>query len=541
MSGRKIYDFALHHVEEKWGVKIYSALAYGSRIGGYASEHSDYDLIVIGEEFKEGIRYIYEKLDKNYISILLVDKELFEEDVYEARHGEFVSGRLYTVYLPLINGEYIRKMEIELKKRTILEELCILFYSFKELTYEFLIPTKYFLYSRLRRRIQMYPPVKYSYYNMFFGEKGSENLEFSLNGFRIALRDLEGEGMVKYVDDDRVKVLREPWRCRAIVPLLFRFFKRGVKSYLTHTRSAKVKPSVVLEETMSKIRRSIESITIPTELSNPETLLAFEDVFFNNEYRDVENTIKYMFGPEARIEEIMRKGLFSELYIVHIDVNGEKHILTHKKFSIFYNVKWFMIQLWLLDIKKFILFSRKRLVNEFIMMNHFHKTMKINVPKPILLSWPDSSLYMEYIGGKRLIDMDILRERNEILRIYRELGSTLAILHSNKTVLGDVKPNNIVVGDEGWYIVDLEQAGEKNDYSWDIAELIFYSFIWSSPLKKIDLKDICNSFIQGYMENGDSKWLKKAVTIKYIRPFIPLVPLNTLIKIRRCIKNLLQS
>ena len=541
MSGREIYDYALHYVKDKWNIKIYSALAYGSRIGGYASEHSDYDVLIIAEKYKEGIRYIYEKFDNKNVSILLVDKDFFEDDVLKAEHGEFVAGRLYTVYTPLINGDYIKEMEIKLKKRTVLEEICFLFYSFRDLTYEFTIPIKYFLFSRLRRRIQAYPPVKYSYFKMFYAEKGIDNLEFALKALYTALKDLEKDGVVKFIDTDKVKILVNPDTCKAKAPILLHFFKRGVKSYLTHTKSAKVKPSIVLEETISKLRRSIESLRIPTELANPESLLSFEEAFFNNGYADVDNIIKSIFGPRAIVEKIIRKNFFSELYLIHVNVMGKKYIIIRKKFSLLYHIKWLLIQLWLLDIKHFILISRNRLINEFIMMNFLRGMKDINIPKPLLLSWPDSSLYMEYIDGRRLIDMKLPKEKNKTLEIYYELGLILGYLHSRNIILGDIKPNNILVKDSKLYIVDLEQAGEGVEYAWDIAELIFYSFLWNSPLRKAGLEKICNSFLQGYLVYGNSKWLEEAIKLKYIRPFLPLSPLNNLLRIRNYIKRYLKS
>ncbi len=541
MKEKKVYSTALQYVTEKWNIKIYSALAYGSRVGGYASEHSDYDILVIAEAFKEGIRYIYEKLDENYISILLVDKTFFEDDILNAEHGEFVAGRLYTVYMPLINKDYIKEMEIKLKKRTILEEICFLFYSFKNLVYEFIIPIKYFLFSRLKRRMQAYPPVKYSYFKMFYTENGVENLKFALNGFFIALKELENEGIIKFVDDDRVRILVNPEICRAKTSILFRFFKRGVKSYLTHTKSAKVKPSVVLEETISKLRRSIESLRIPAELVNPQTLLSFEDVFFNNRYTSVDNIIKSIFGSKAVIEKIVRKGLFSELYFIYINVMNRKYIIIRKKFSLLYNIKWLLIQLWLLDVKRFILSSRSRLINEFIMMNFFRRMKDINVPKLLLLSWPDSSLYMEYIDGKSIVNLNVSHKKEEIMKIYRILGMSLSFLHSKGIVIGDTKPNNILVKDSRLYFVDLEQAGESNNYPWDIAELLFYSLIWRSSLRKTDVKKLCKFFLEGYLVYGESKWLKEAVKLKFIRPFLPLTPINKLFKIRSCIMQYLKS
>ncbi len=537
VKNREVYDYAIKLAEERFGLSIYAALAYGSRIAGYASKHSDYDVIIVAEDFKEDIKYIYEKIGENYVSILTVDREFFEEDVYEAKHGEFVAGRLYTVYQPLINSDYIHEMDIQLKKRTIIEEICGLFDSFGKITYDLVIPVKYFLLSRLRRRMQAYPPVKYSYYKMFYGDNGSRNMEFSLKGFYNALGILVEEGLVEFLSGDSVRVLKEPDICQAGLPGFLRFLKRGVKSYLTHGKSAKVKPAVVLEETISKIRRSIEGMRIPKELSHPETLLGLREGFLNVEYTPLNEVVKSIFGAKADLEKVVRKGIFSELYILHVNIDGDKYAIIKKTFSPLYTLKWIFIQLWLLDLKRFIITGKKRFMNEYIMMRRLYSELGVKCPRPLLLSWPDNTLYMEYISGRRLVDLDPSSERDTIIQIYREWGELVGWIHSKGLYIGDVKPNNVIVRNGEWYIVDLEQAGVGDDYAWDIVEALYYTYLWGSRLSSIDVEELCRSFLEGYLKYGSIDTVDKAGSWRYARPFLPLVPLYRILRIRRMFKK----
>jgi len=537
VRNREVYDYAIKLAEERLGLSIYAALAYGSRIAGYASKHSDYDVIIIAENFGEEIKYIYEKIGGNYVSILTVDKAFFEEDIYEAEHGEFVAGRLYTVYHPLINGDYIRKMEIHLKKRTVVEEICGLFDAFDKITYDLVIPVKFFLLSRLRRRMQAYPPVKYSYYKMFYGSNGVRNMEFSLKGFYEALRILAEEGLVEFVSTDSIRVLKEPEICRTGLPGFLRFFKRGVKSYLTHGKSAKVKPAVVLEETISKIRRSIEGMRIPKELSHPETLLGLREGFLSVEYTPLNEVVKSIFGTKASVDKIIRKGVFSELYIIYVSVGGDKYVIIRKSFSPLYTLKWIFIQLWLIDLKRFIITGKRRFINEYIMMRKLYSELGVKCPRPLLLSWPDNALYMEYIHGKRLVDLDPVEEREAIIRLYREWGELIGWIHSRGLYIGDTKPHNVIVKDGEWYIVDLEQAGVGGDRAWDIVEALYYTYLWGSRLSGVGVEELCRSFLEGYLKYGDVDAVAKASSWRYARPFLPLVPLYRIFRIRRMLRK----
>ncbi len=91
--------------------KALAVAAYGSKVAGYARPDSDYDLIVVAEKFKGGIRYQYVRSPVT-ASALVVEEELLERDAVKAYLGEFVSGRLLNVYEPLLNGDVFRTAEL---------------------------------------------------------------------------------------------------------------------------------------------------------------------------------------------------------------------------------------------------------------------------------------------------------------------------------------------------------------------------------------------------------------------------------------------
>jgi len=144
------------------GFDIEAICMYGSRVSGYAKEESDYDLIVVINNYKDKVRYRY-IFDKIEISAIFVDKEYIISDAENASLGEFVVGRLLNPYEALVNKKFFETVEIVYKKRVILETIEKLQIRYRSLSGYLKIPTEYFLFRRLNFRMRMYPPVKYSY------------------------------------------------------------------------------------------------------------------------------------------------------------------------------------------------------------------------------------------------------------------------------------------------------------------------------------------------------------------------------------------
>ena len=61
------------------GFDIEAICMYGSRVSGYAKEKSDYDLIVVINNYKDKVRYRY-IFDKIEIYAIFVDKEYIISD-----------------------------------------------------------------------------------------------------------------------------------------------------------------------------------------------------------------------------------------------------------------------------------------------------------------------------------------------------------------------------------------------------------------------------------------------------------------------------
>jgi tRNA A-37 threonylcarbamoyl transferase component Bud32 len=90
-------------------------------------------------------------------------------------------------------------------------------------------------------------------------------------------------------------------------------------------------------------------------------------------------------------------------------------------------------------------------------------------------------------------------------------------MHKVGLVYGDTKPENALVGKDGIYLLDLEQAVEGGDKAWDLAEFLYYS----AKLGKNEegMKLVAESFLDAYRTENGHRVIAKARDLKYLPPF----------------------
>jgi len=177
---------------------IISSCFYGSRVCGYAKKDSDYDVLLILKDYRNGVKYHYKKLNNMQIAILKVDKEAFEQDSEKGLLGDFVTGRLLGPYTAFLNPKYMKKIEIQTKKRVIEEELKNLVLEYEELARGLVIKPEYFALARMQKRAKIYPPLKYSYTSMMKKKLREKNMYMILNGYMQALKDLDKLNILRF-------------------------------------------------------------------------------------------------------------------------------------------------------------------------------------------------------------------------------------------------------------------------------------------------------------------------------------------------------
>ena len=251
------------------GLDIEAICMYGSRIAGYANEKSDYDVIVVINNYKNKVRYKY-IFDKIEISAIFVDKDSIIRDAKEGNLGEFVIGRLLNPYEVLVNPEFFDRVEIEYKKRIILEQIDRLQIEYRSLSEYLKIPAEFFLFHRLRFRMRIYPPVKYSYIMTYSGKINSKNVKRSLKGFNKAAELLHKDNQLRY-EKGVIHLINKKRKSRIMINL--RITRRIINHYYIHLLAGRVKYNIALKELFSKINRKRNMKETPQYLIEPESLL----------------------------------------------------------------------------------------------------------------------------------------------------------------------------------------------------------------------------------------------------------------------------
>ena len=251
------------------GLDIEAICMYGSRIAGYANEKSDYDIIIVINNYKNKVKYQY-IFDKIEISAIFVDKDSIVGDAKEGSLGEFVIGRLLNPYEALVNPEFFEKVEIEYKKRIILEQTDRLQIEYRSLSEYLKIPAEFFLFHKLRFRMRIYPPVKYSYIMTYSGKINSKNVKKSLKGFNKAAELLHKDNQLRY-EKGVIHLINKKRKSRIMINL--RITRRIINHYYIHLLAGRVKYNIALKELFSKINRKKNMKETPQYLVEPESLL----------------------------------------------------------------------------------------------------------------------------------------------------------------------------------------------------------------------------------------------------------------------------
>ncbi len=512
--------------------KVHALIAYGSQVAGYARPDSDYDYLLIAEGFRQRVRYYYKTLPSGRkASYLVVNRRSFEKDVDRAHLGEFVAGRLYGIYEPILNSEYVRGQEKALKLRTISEELIDLCGEFEGFLPHLVIPLRYFLYSKLKKRMVYYPPLKYSYYETFFGLRGGENTEASLTMFREAAEELALRGVLEF-EGDTISI-RDPGVSRAHLEKLlqrFHLFYRGVKAYFVHAWAGKVGIKVVIDEFSSKFFRGIDGTNAPEVIRTPSNLLRLKerDVRFYYDEVPLQKVFEDYLGSQCEgFEKSKGPGFFSLFYKVSLKATGRTFNFALKKYSEVEGFKWLPIELYMLTAVSFALAPKARLNNEYTYSQELRR-LGFNAPQTVAVLWRDKSLVMEFIEGTMFSDLisEGLGEA-ELEKWMGVVGYELASLHNHGLCLVDSKPQNILVAKDGRiFFTDLEQAKRGGDPAWDIALLLFYSAKFTLKVDRI-LRAF-KAFTKAYVAYGRATDVARAASERYVRVFLPLVLPDTL-------------
>jgi len=239
------------------------------------------------------------------------------------------------------------------------------------------------------------------------------------------------------------------------------------------------------------------------------------------------------YRPTGRVS-IRRIGSFvNDVFLV--DVNGEKFVV--KRYTNWISLKWVTLSLYGLGSVRFSISGRRRMEAEYA-FNYLLSKRGLKVPAILGADLRSRSILFSYIPGDGLSSLlGRIAQTGQIgqreATAARSAGVLMASAHGLEAALGDTKPENFIVDRSGeTTLVDLEQARENGDYGWDVAEFLYYSGHYWLPINEA-LAEYVDSFINGYLEVGPARILRKAASPKYVRVFSVWTPPNILLNIRK--------
>ncbi|PVX27378.1 MAG: hypothetical protein CW716_02615 [Candidatus Bathyarchaeum sp.] len=524
--------------------QIVAACLFGPWVCGYADKKTDVNVLLVLDSFPLRINSYVETLDGFNVQVLAVNRLDFERDVNKSWFGEFFAEKLTFPYEPLENEEYLRRNELKIKKRTVLELLENLILEFPESSHDFLIEKEYFMYTVMRRRARVFPPITSSFLNMLNGNVAKQNIDSIMDGYLKALKELENENIV-FPSDGYIKItrnhinavkkrkLRLPLFLKSIqrraLPLLLSVFSESANQYIHDQRLLnKNNHKTNAEGLVSKLEDPNKHVLLPTPLG-PVSL---------SDKSEVEEVARKII-PDGEFSKIKIKrfgGVLNDVFLLTITKNGEEQKFVVKQYLDWSNLKWLPLTIWSFGTTSFAVLGQSRLEKEYA-INTYLRSKGFPVPTIFHISHQKRLIFEEFIEGKELVEniKRILASYNtpKDIALVKEVGRKIAEAHSLGVTLGDCKPENFLVTKDKVVFLDLEQATRDGNQAWDIAEFLYYAGHYSPPISSANAAGIiAENFIEGYLEAGGRKSnVKQAASAKYTKVFSVFTPPQVLFTI----------
>ncbi len=504
---------------------------------GTVKQKAVIEIVVVIRDFQPRLMSYIRNFDGNNVVFFAIDQWIFERDVNRGFLGEALAGTLIFPHKSLWGKDYLRKQEILLKKRLILELIANLSLSFPELSFSLHIKPEYFMYEVFLNRVRVFPPLAYGLSSFIRSHTKKKEVEFVLKGYIEALRQLEKEGRITrkngYVtisdktilESQKPKVRLGNVSKKAPRTLFTSFFETfpQLLNFLSLSTEALVKLQKLNPKKDLDMRQSYvdpqELLFVPTS----KGLVSLADSI------DVETFVrkKIFMGENSKIKCETVGGVLNDVYLVRAFSNNAERKVLVKRFKNWSGFKWFPLSIWSLGTRKFAVSGLARLDKECA-ISEFLRSEGINVPKILHISHKEGLIFMEFIQGDDLskvikdIAVKPMGTNGKNLSRILQVGEIYAKVHSLNITLGDTKPENVIIDSSGKiYLLDFEQATHGGDKAWDIAVFLYYSGHYLQPLNSNGKAvSIAKEFIRGYLKGGGSiKNVKKAGSAKYTRVF----------------------
>lgn len=514
------------------GRSVAAACIYGSKAAGYARPDSDIDVIIVLDNYQYKVKYAYMKESGIDVSALLVDKNALQKDALGAQLGEFVAGRLLHVYQPIINAEFLAKVEQDLKRRVILEELQEMVKSAGAFASEISFQLEYIAFAKVKRRAAMYPNAAYSYFKTY--TTNERNLQSAMEGYRRALADIVVQdpglfsinGEMLQLSRDRIEFARGRHALR-LEKKLQRF-----GSYFVHSYAGRRMFHLVAKEAESKIRRHIrQKVEFPPFLSCPactywnvpEGVLVLDDDW-------VMQVVQRHGMSDYSVKKRRLGNTISRTTLYELKGKGGELKIAAKELARTKAVKWAALSMW--TAQKFHADPAFRLGTIYRALRHL-RTLGLLTPEIEAVALDSRTIATRFVEGRSLADVIkgalAGREGTELLA---EAGRQMSVVHSTGACFGNIKPKNVIVSGGLWF-TDMEQfVFEGGDPAWDLAQ--FVSWGLKGTANSVAAAKIVSDFLAGY---GIEKNVALLASKRHIETFYPVLSPQ----VARAIKNVIRS
>jgi tRNA A-37 threonylcarbamoyl transferase component Bud32 len=496
---------------------------------------STIEVLIVLKDFQPRLMSHVRIIGNRNVIFFAVDQWVFERDVDRGFLGEALAQLLILPYSPLENYEFLHKQEVALKKRLIVELLENLVLSYPELSYQMKIEREYFMYELLLNRVRIFPPMAYGIYNFICGEVKTDKIESVVQGFIEALNQLNQEGSVilntsyvtmspKFIEANRNPKIRFGNTLKnaprtiftslfAAFPQLLNFLANNADAF-RQFQTPPWKKEFNFPKTFTDPRRHI---LVPTT----EGIVTLADKV------DIKAYVKKVLRNSDKITVEEFGGFLNDIYLIRAYTNQVERKILVKRFKDLSSMKWFPLSMWSIGTRSFALMGKSRLERETA-INRVLGEAGFKVPKILHVSADERLVFMEFVEGENIsnsikriaLSRDVV-EVGKDLEIITRVGETYAKVHSLDIVLGDTKPENILVDKQGnLCLLDFEQASHGGDKSWDVACFLYYCghYLPMNGEEKAD--KIAEKFVEGYLKGGGMPEIVKCAGItKYTRVF----------------------
>ena len=535
----KLRGFAESLVEKE---SVIALCAYCSRVAGCARRDSDYNVIIVAKDFKEGIKSTHDQ-EPIQTSALIVDESALREEATKSSSKEFVVGRLLNVYEPIINAELLRGVECDYKKRVVAEELIEIQSEYGSFASNLILPYEYFLFDKLHKRAITYPEVTHSLASTYTCANRKENIEFAVRGFREAAVSLSSSGVIESTDES-IKIVPGEVRTNVLskIVTLLSPTKAGTSQPTGKGYDVLAGTGVVGTGARAITRGKRRAAESPVELDRPKRSLRLEEGIVFDDASKISEELARMSGFHGTYTFKMRKRgeVYTSTQVLEISSHGKRAEYILKSFPDLKSVKWALLNLWAFTGKKFNMTPFSRLQREYEGVKRLRK-LGIGTHNIVGIAPDQKILVTKYVEGVPLSKFveRITSGKSTDTEYVKKYARALAKLHRAGLVYGDTKAENAFVCEDEISLFDLEQTVENGDPAWDLAEFLYFS--GRGAVKEEGMKLVADSFLASYRKENGVRAIAKAKSARYLVPFQPFLAPGMIAVVRDSLARAVQT